>query len=181
MTRFRSVAVLLAALLAIGALAASGSNDTATKVGGSGTSDTTKDENGNPIAQAFKVGDAVELGDWQVKVWKLTDPVVIPDDSFFKPDAGQRRVGIDVEVTNKGKDPTTVSSLLCFDLKDSENKTYDQAIFADSASGSIDGEIAPGASLRGEVFYDVPLTASGLVLNFKCDLFSSGSASIQLS
>lgn len=176
MRRLRPFAVILVLVVSVGALVASGSDNKAAKVDEkSGKTDTS-----GKAAESFKVGDAVALGDLQVKVYAFTDPVQVAADSPVKPDEGFRRVKLDAEVANKGDKAVTVSSILCFELKDGENKVYDQTI-GDSKVGSIDGEVAPGAALRGEIEYDVPAASKGFVLNFKCDLLSSGSATITLS
>ncbi len=173
MTKARPLIALMALILAVGTLVASGETDEAKKSG-----DTSEKSSGP--AEEFKVGDSVDLGDWGVKVHAFVDPVEVDSESFSPVDEGKRRVKVDAEVTNNGDEPASVSSLICFELKDGENKTYEQA-FGDSEVGSIDGEIAPGDAIRGEVEYDVPAEATGFVLNFKCDLFSSGAAKITLT
>lgn len=176
MKSFRGIAAILALMAAILALVASGEENEATRAD---DSEETPEADGEG-AETFGVGDPVALGDWEVQVYEFTDPVEVSPDSVFPPDEGNKRVKFDAEVTNQGDSPATVSSLLCFELKDGDNRTYDQTI-DESNVGSIDGEIAPGAALRGEVVYDVPEASEGFVLNFKCDLLSSGSAEIQLS
>lgn len=129
-------------------------------------------------AQTFGVGEAVALGDWEVIVHGVTDPV--PPGEFMTPSEGNRWVGVDVEVTNNSDGPETVSSILCFELQDAENKSYNMTIGADQAASPPDGEVDAGGSRRGTITYEVPAAATGLRLRFKCDLFSSGSAVINL-
>ena len=171
MSRWRFVlgvaVVTIAALAAVG----SGSSNTATKSGGSGT--TSKGQT------TFKVGDTVKLGSWTVKVWTVKDPVQSTN-QFLTPKTGDRWVGLDAEVGNQSSKPQTVSSLLCFELDDSKNQTYNETAGADLVPGPPDGEIAAGSSKRGNVVFEVPPDATGLSLHFKCDLFSSGSAIITL-
>lgn len=173
MKKARPLFALMAMIVAVGTLVASGETEEAKKAG-------EKSGKSSAPAEEFTVGDAVELGDWEVKVHAFVDPVEVTNE-FSQPDEGLRRVKVDAEVTNNSDEPATVSSLMCFELKDGENKTYDQTIFGDSEVGSIDGEIAPGDAIRGEVEYDVPAAATGFVLNFSCDLFSSGAAKIKLT
>jgi hypothetical protein len=40
--------------------------------------------------------------------------------------------------------------------------------------------VAAGGARRGTLTYEVPADAAGLRLTFKCDLFSTGSATIAL-
>ena len=43
------------------------------------------------------------------------------------------------------------------------------------------GRSARVRACRGSLAYEVPTTATGLVLHFNCDLFSGGSADVALS
>lgn len=141
--------------------------------GGSGSTD----QPGEP--EVFAVGDLVELGDWQVRVHGVIDPVVSTDE-FFQPPAGQRWVAVDVEVTNSGDQTETVSSALCFQLVDDQNRTFNQTVTGVSSAATPDGDVAAGGALRGTVEYEVPVDAAGLRLNFSCDLLTPGTAAIAL-
>ncbi|BAH31362.1 hypothetical protein RER_06540 [Rhodococcus erythropolis PR4] len=171
MRSLRTPLALLAVGAALFATIASGETDEAKKV----------DDNGSSAAPAaaFGIGDVVELGDWRVQVHGVVDPYVSTN-QFITADPGNRYVVVDTEVTNNSDKPSTVSSMMCFELQDSTNKSYN-ITFTDSSTSSVDGELAPGAAKRGELAYEVPEAATGLRLQFKCDLFSSGSATINLS
>lgn len=170
MIKFRNAAIAFVACLALGATIASGSEDKATKVDGAG----------NTVEAAdFKVGEEVTLGDWKVKVNQVTDPYT-PTNDFMTPTAGNRYVMVDTQVTNNSDKPQTVSSMMCFELRDDSNRTHTITITGDQTS-SLDGEVAAGGTLRGDLAYEVPDTAKNLQLQFKCDLFGSGSAVINLS
>lgn len=163
-----TVAVIGAALY--GTIASGSSSNDATKV----------DDNGAATAATeFAVGDIVELGDWRVQVHGVTDPYLSSNEFLAAPE-GSRYVVVDTEVTNNDDAPTTVSSIMCFDLRDAESRSY-SITFVDTPTGSVDGEVAAGSSRRGDLAFEVPTTATGLKLEFKCDLFSSGSATINLS
>jgi Telomeric repeat-binding factor 2. len=166
----------LAVVVAAGAVVASGSSNTASKVnGGSKTS-----SGSTKAATAYAVGDEVKLGDWTVKVYAVANPQA-PVNQFSQPTAGNKWVGVDTEVKNLSSKPETVSSLLCFDVTDSANRKYDVNITSGVTPGAPDGEVAPNSALRGIAVFEVPADATGLKLNFKCDLLSSGTATINLS
>jgi hypothetical protein len=129
--------------------------------------------------EVFAVGDLVELGDWRVRVHGVTDPVQ-SNDQFLQPPAGQRWVAVDVEVTNAGDQAETMSSALCFQLVDDQNRTFNQTVTGASGAATPDGDVAAGGSLRGAVEYEVPADARGLRLNFSCDLLTPGTATITL-
>jgi hypothetical protein len=168
---------VITAAVAVIALAASGESNEAQKVGSGSPAVSSEAAGGGNAAQTFAVGDEVKLGDWTVTVNGVTDPYQSTNE-FNKPDG--RFVAVDTTVKNNSGQPAQVSSLLCFELRDATGQSYNQALVIDGPA-SPDGEIDPGGVLRGTVFYDVPTTASGLQLRFKCDLFSSGSATINLS
>ncbi len=169
-----AVAVVVLGVVAVGA--SSSSDQTATKVGSGGT---TVAGSKAATPSTFKVGDQVKLGDWTVVVNGVTDPYT-PSDSFDAPDPGKRDVVVDATVTNGSSSSQTVSSIACFTLQDSTAQEYDETIVTGVAK-SPDGEVGPGQSVRGSIAYQVPTTATGLVLHFNCDLFSGGSADVALS
>jgi Domain of unknown function (DUF4352) len=169
--RVRGLVVALVVLLAGVAVMASGEDNKAEKVGDESSDSTT--------ASAFGVGDEVKLGDWTVKVWGVTDPQA-PVNEFVTPKDGFRWVTLDTEVKNLSTDPETVSSLLCFDVQDSVNRKYDIDVVSGVTPGPPDGEVAANAGVRGNLVFEVPLDATGLKLNFKCDLLSSGTATVNL-
>lgn len=181
--RLRGLVALLAIVVAAGAVLASGSTNKAEKVNGNGSSSSvpgsTPPSSGGASAP-FKVGDEVKLGDWTVKVWGVADPQAAVN-QYAKPTAGSRWVGLDAEVRNLSSDPANVSSILCFKVQDSANREYTEDIATGIKPEPPDGEVAPGAAKRGTIVFEVPAEATGLKLNFKCELFSSGTATIQLT
>lgn len=62
---------------------------------------------------------------------------------------------IDMTIENTGNDSHSVSSIFGFELQGSDDYMYDQDYFADT-KGGLEGEIAPGSKLRGEIAFDVP-------------------------
>ena len=68
---------------------------------------------------------------------------------------------------------------MCFDLRDGKGQAYSLEFFTD-APPPPDGEIGPGRFIKGTLAYEVPKKAKGLTLEFKCDLFSTGTAYISL-
>ena len=171
--RLRAVLAALLVVVAAGAVLASGEDNQAEKVNG-GDSDTS-----TPAGSVYAVGDEVKLGDWTVKVWGVNNPQAAPN-QFSQPAAGTKWVGVDTEVKNLSSEPEAVSSILCFDVTDSANRKFDVNIVSGVTPGPPDGEVPANGGLRGIAVFEVPADATGLKLNFKCDLFSSGTATIQL-
>ena len=179
MTRLNRLLALVAVGVALfAAVASSGENEPQQVDESTGeTRPDSSSDSGEP--EVFGVGDIVELGDWRVRVHGVTDPVE-SNDEFLQPPAGQRWVALDVEVTNASDQASTVSSAMCFELLDDQNRTLNQTVTGVSGTATLDGDVAPGASLRGAVEYEVPADARGLRLNFSCDLLTPGTATIAL-
>lgn len=175
--RSRLLAVV-AVLGALGVAAASTDENEPARVdeGGAGEDGATTEAE---QPEVFAVGDIVQLGDWQVRVHGVTDPVESTN-PVITPAPGNRWVAVDVEVTNTGSEPQVVSSLVCFEIVDDQNRSYSLTITAEGGSSPPDGEVAAGASRRGILTYEVPADAAGLRLTFQCELFSTGSATIAL-
>jgi hypothetical protein len=131
-------------------------------------------------ATLFAVGDRVGLGDWEFVVHDVTDPFD-NGSAFGAPKAGHRWLAVDIEIFNVGAEPREVLPAVCFDVQDGLNNTYDQEWFAETSVGRPGGEVAPGASRRGTVVWEVPDDADELRMNVKCELFSSGSATFELT
>ena len=90
-------------------------------------------------------------------------------------------VVVDVILVNQGDDPGSVSSFLQMELKDNTGQVYDQDFSASAIAGkSPGGEISPGERIRGQVGFQVPEDAAGLVFVFDEGLFTSGKAFVEL-
>jgi uncharacterized protein DUF4352 len=174
------LSLLVMAVALFAALGSSSENDAKKADEGGGSSSEAASDEGSDGPEVFAVGDLVELGDWQVRVHGVTDPLE-SSDPIFAPTPGHRWVAVDVEVTNRSDQTATVSSMLCLELKDATNTTYDQTVTGASTAATPDGDVAAGASLRGTVEYEIPADATGLRLDFSCDLLTPGTATIALS
>jgi hypothetical protein len=127
---------------------------------------------------AFAVGDRIALGDWELVVHSVTDAYT-DDSGVINPAEGSRFVHIDAEVFYTGTEPQVISTGLCFGVQDAENRAY-MTTFYPSPAGLLDGDIGPAGARRGGMIFEVPAAAAGLRLNFKCDLTSTGSATVNL-
>lgn len=127
----------------------------------------------------FAVGNFVEIGDLTLVVNEVTFP---PGDDFNTPDADHKFVVVDVTLENKGSETRAISSLMQMELKDATGQKYDLDLMASVASGGStpDGEIAPGEKVRGQVGFEVPEDAQGLVFVFDADVFGHGKVFVAL-
>jgi len=127
----------------------------------------------------FSVGDIVEIGELTLALNEVTYP---SGADFNKPQEGHRFVVVDVTLENKGSEAKRISSLTQMHLKDETGQTYslDQGACVASKGTTPDGEIAPGENIRGQVGYQVPEGAKGLLFVFDARAFGYGKVFVQL-
>ena len=132
-----------------------------------------------PQLQTFKIGDTVRLGDLPITVNGVRASL---GDNFSAPEEGTYFIYVDVTFRNQGDQPEVVSTLLQMEIRDAEGRSYDVDIYAIAASGSsqLDGAIAPGGSLKGEVSYQLPTSATDLTWRFSGDILRAGQAIFSL-
>ncbi|PKN85752.1 MAG: DUF4352 domain-containing protein [Chloroflexi bacterium HGW-Chloroflexi-8] len=134
---------------------------------------------GESVLQTYNIGDVIELGKTTITVNNVTSPV---GDQFTKPDDGYKFLIVDLTIENKGTEAITVSTLLQMAVKDSNSYKYGVDLMASTVSGGTtpDGEIAPGEKVKGQVGFQVPENASGLLFVFDADVWGTGKAFISL-
>lgn len=138
-------------------------------------------DDGTSTPQAeFVVGDRAVLGDLEYLIHGVTDPFD-NGSALGDPRAGNRWVAVDVEVFNIGTEPFDLVPVICFDVQDGLNRTFDQEFWVETDVARPSGEIAPGASRRGTLVWELPVDATELRMNAKCELFSKGSATFGLT
>lgn len=134
---------------------------------------------GEQAQTVFAIGDIIEIGNLTLTVNEVTNP---PGDSFNRPNEGHKFVVVDVTIQNQGSEAVSVSSMLQMSLKDDTGQGYDLDLTASIASGGTtpDGEIAPGETIRGQVGFQVPEDATGLVFVFDADVWGFGKVFVAL-
>jgi hypothetical protein len=108
------------------------------------------------------VGETLETAGLRVT---LNDVRRSAGGDFFKPKAGNLYVVLDLTFENTTDNEAAVSSLLSASLKDSTGQKYTLALGGTDKSAP-DGSIATGDRSRGEIAFEVPTTATGLVYTF---------------
>ena len=138
----------------------------------------TPEPTATPQRQAFDVGDTVRLGDLHITV---NDVRASLGDGLWTPEEGNYFIYVDVTFRNEGNQPEVVSTLIQMEMRDAEGRLYNTDLFATASnSSSLDGEIAPGGTLRGEVGYQLPASEVELTWRFSGDLFRLGQAVFSL-
>jgi hypothetical protein len=113
--------------------------------------------------QAQPIGTTQKLGDAEVTVHGVRGT---SGDELFQPDPGNKYVIVDVSAKNVGDNPYNLSSILQCGMRDSSGRNYTITIGPDT-TGSFDGTMQVGATIRGEVAFEVPTSATGLTFIFE--------------
>lgn len=87
------------------------------------------------------------------------------------PDTDGNLVVVGVVDNSAGTDKIAVSSIMSFDVKDSNGNKGQIALVIGLDTAQMDGEVLPGDKLRGHVAYQ-PGLGTGLKLYFKPDLMA---------
>ncbi|GAB6927636.1 hypothetical protein JCM10914A_16190 [Paenibacillus sp. JCM 10914] len=114
-----------------------------------------------PIDVPAAVGDTIDYHGAVVTLNSVRDS---DGDDYLKPQDGHTFKVVDVTVKNNGDEPLVVSSALSFSLTDATDLNYTVAITDDVSM--LDGTIAPGEELTGEIPYQVLKDAEDLQLSY---------------
>jgi Domain of unknown function (DUF4352) len=156
------LAIVLCVLVAIGiAIAIGGGDDD----GDTETAQTTED--------VHAVGETAHTADLDVTVLQAQDPFQ-PANELEGPQAGNRFVAVEAEMTNATDELITWSSAVGAELTDSENRPYTVAL-AGTDLPQLDGDVPAGGARRGWIVFEVPQDATGLQLRIKGSPTATGS------
>jgi Domain of unknown function (DUF4352) len=125
---------------------------------------------GDQVWHVYEVADIINIGSLAI----LIDGVYYPEDNV----GGQLREGnklvlVDIVVMNKGERAITISAPLVMFLKDDTGQVYDvdARVLAASNWIRLDSVIDPQIATHGEVVFQVPEDATGLVFVFDGDVW----------
>lgn len=132
----------------------------------------------SPTPSAYAIGDQVVISDIVIMVAGWSELI---GNEYNKPDEGKKFVAVDLLIVNAGSTPVTISTLMQMALKDSTSQQYDIDLMASILAGSSPDEIVmPGERIRGQVGFQIPLDAVGLVFVFDASLWNTGKVFINL-
>lgn len=126
--------------------------------------------------EIFNIGDSVKAGDL---VFTVNSTRTDNGNDIFKPAEGSIFYIVDVTIENTGNESEAVSSLMMFNLFDSEGYNYTVTIGPETR-GQVDGEIMAGRKLRGELVFEIPENAESLELEIDPTLSGSGKIRVAL-
>jgi hypothetical protein len=141
------VKVLGIGVLSIGVLAACGEADIQ-KVDGSASGNKTeqKADKKQDETKNLKIGETAKINNTTVKVIGVRE---IKNDML--PPTNGKYIGVELEIVNEGDEPAPISTAMQMALR---ADGYEQDIALIDTKGSLDVEIAPGETVKGEVAFD---------------------------
>lgn len=107
-------------------------------------------EKENSGVEVFSIGDTVNVDGLNVT---LNSVRVSTGDEWLKPEFG-KYVILDLSFENTTDQAKNVSTMLQMSLSDDQGYSHGIALYT-GTKGSVDGEVGPGRTVRGEVAFDV--------------------------
>lgn len=166
--------VIAVGVLSAGVLAACGESEIEPTEEATGSEQEQKAEEGQDDSQEEKtkelgIGDSVTFDGLELTL----NSVAADQGNDFETPQEDKYLIVDMTVKNTTEESKTVSSIMNLSLKDTEGYKYDMALYSGIKS-QLDGEVAPGDTLRGQIAFDVPESETYELL-FD-DPFTSGQA-----
>jgi hypothetical protein len=133
------------------------------------------DFSGEPPPPSVKrIGQAQKVGSVQLTVHAVRDSQ--GENLLQRPSAGQKWVIVEVSARNTSSDTYFLTAYYQTHLRDREGRNYNMVVvLGPQLRGNFDGTIPGRGTLRGEVAFEVPQNATGLVFLFQ-ELRGSGQA-----
>lgn len=137
-----------------------------------------KAEDAKPKVETFKIGDTVSVHDYNIRVNSIrTDNG--DSEGIVTPNSGNEFLYVDCTVENKSAETQTVSSVMMFKVQDADGRSYDWDIGTNK--GQLDGDVASGRKITGEIAVQVPKGKTGLQLVFDADITGDQQVYVQLN
>lgn len=139
--------------------------------GGGPPAETREETPAEEIQREYKVGDTIRVGNLEVTVYRVWTS---EGSDFRTPDAGNVFYFMDVIIANKGESAESISTMLMFDLRDSEGYSIGQSFSAYALGQSgLDGTVLPEKVIRGDIGFEVPANPFGYELQINLSVFGS--------
>lgn len=90
----------------------------------------------------------------------------IDDEPVFAPTEGNEILILRFTITNSSGEEYIVATILQFTLEGESGETYPQSFFAETV-GQLDGALAAGDTIEGEIAYEVPQGGGPYVVRFQ--------------
>ncbi len=126
-----------------------------------------------PSIEIYQVGEPIEISNLQIQVLGVSFPT---GTDIVKPKEGFKFAAVDIQIENQGSSVQEITSVLQMYLKDETGQKYTFHLGAQSLldTGLPDDELQPGEKVRGQIGFQVPESAQGLVFVFDAEVFGFG-------
>lgn len=145
---------------------------------GSGDSGSKEEQSQNQEKVTAKIGEQVQSGDLAFTVNGVKEYQSLGS-SFTSKDAQGVFKVVSLKIENVGKETKTIDSSM-IKLTDSEGRTFERSIDGQTAKGLSQGQVdlflqqvQPGLGVNGEIVFDVPESAEGLLIELRGGLFAT--------
>lgn len=164
------ILVLIILFVIIGSSGGSKSSQTA-------NSGRSQQETKNEAPKTAKIGEVAQSEDLAFTVTTVTNAKALGN-SFTRKEAQGTFKVITLKIANTGKETRTIDSSM-IKLSDSQGRTFERSIDGQTAKGLAQGQVdlflqqvQPSLSITGEIVFDIPKDAQGLVLEVRGGLFA---------
>lgn len=110
------------------------------------------------------IGKTQRVGDLEVTVHGVRES---QGELILRPSMGSKWVIVDVSARNRSRNTYFFTALFQTHLRDRDGRNYNTLVVRPQLRGVFDGTIPGGGTLRGEVAFEVPQNAVGLVFLFQ--------------
>lgn len=173
--RWPWVVLALLVLLVIAAALSGGAEDETSQRTSNEATAPAADAAATPAADGqgpLGVGSTDNTSGFDVTLLQVVDTWTSTN-QFESPAAGNRFVAVELDMVNTTDAIRPFSTLLGFEVIDSLGQRWNPA-FAGFDLPQLDGDVAPGANIRGWQVFEVPVDSTGLRLSVKGSLTASG-------
>lgn len=167
------IIVVIVLVIAIGS---SGGSDSSTS--NSGNSNNKQEQTSKDEKVMAKIGEVAQSSDLAFTVTGVKDYQSLGN-SFTSKDAQGVFKVVTLKIENTGKETKTIDSSM-IKLADDQGRTFERSIDGQTAKGLAQGQVdlflqqvQPSLSVTGEVVFDIPVDAQGLVLQVRGGLFAT--------
>ncbi len=163
-----AILTVFGVLILIGAIGSMVSDDDPKKVGE--TNPPNQVESTSPEQTVFKVGDQVELNDVIVTMNNVRES---NGSAYNKPTDGKVFLLCEFTIENNSAKDLAISSMMCFSAYvDDFSTNMSLSALIEKNSQQLDGTVAAGKKMNGEIGYEVPADYKTLEVRFTPDFWS---------
>lgn len=128
-----------------------------------------KEDDSEKIAKpsnAFVVGDVVETSSFKISFLSVSE--YVSDNPYIQPKDGNMYYRMEFEFENISDSDAAISSMMNWDCY-ADDYAVDQSWISDD---QIDASLSPGKKVKGSVYFEVPIDANSIVLEYETNFWT---------